>query len=196
MMMFLSKSNSGSDAGRSRSRRASLVLTVGLVVFGLVAAAPAAEALTIINAAARGWYSDTGSSNGLLSTNSYYVGDCCNGLPSDTRNWFEFDLTEVTSSVTGATLLLDMNQFSIGFESDTGVETYELFDVLPANMAGLGSDSLAIWGDLGTGTSYGTHEATASDVGTTVAITLNSAAIAAINASLGSSFALGGLLTT
>lgn len=68
--------------------------------------------------------------------------------------------------------------------------TYTLFDVSAASIAALGTNSPAIWADLGSGTSYGSLTVPATDqsrlpVSVTtpiVSIPLNAAAVAAINA--------------
>jgi hypothetical protein len=171
----------------------------------LLSAAAAGAAVIVLDADARGRYNETGSSNGADSANNYIAGDCrgpvCKGTSADLRNWFRFDQSSVSGSVIAATLLLDVPDAltgpGLGYASTSDAsETYTLFDVSAASAAGLGTDSLAIWTDLGTGTSFGSHVATSADNGTTVSIVLNADALAAINASLGSDFVLGGAITT
>jgi hypothetical protein len=179
-----------------------LVLGVVTEASGAGSAATAAN-FTTLQAATRGSYLSDGSSNGAAAGNSYVVGDCnridprCPGGgpgPAEWRNWFRFDLSSVSGHVRAATLVLNV---SSGFSSTTSpAATYELFDVAPANLAGLGTNSQAIWTDIGSGISYGSYVAFDTDSsGTTIAISLNAAGLAAINASLGSSFALGGAMT-
>jgi hypothetical protein len=55
---------------------------------------------------------------------------------------------------------------------------------------------VAIFDDLGSGTTFGSYVASAADNGTTISITLNAAGIAALNAAAGSTIAFGGVLTT
>ncbi len=85
-----------------------------------------------------------------------------------------------------------------GYFSTSGAsETYTLFDISPGNYPRLGRDSVPIWTDLGSGTSFGAHIATAANAGgTIIAIVLNDDGLAAIQAALGGSFALGGAITT
>jgi hypothetical protein len=163
-----------------------------------------ASANYALDAANRGWYLADGFSNGAGGSNNYVVGDCnridprCPGGgpgPAEWRNWFRFDLSSVSGSVTAATLVLNVTS---GFSSTTSpTGTYTLFDISPGNLGGLGTNSQTIWADIGSGISYGSYVASsANSSGTTIAIPLNAAALAAINASVGSSFALGGAITT
>jgi hypothetical protein len=64
------------------------------------------------------------------------------------------------------------------------------FDALSNTTGGV-----AAWNDLGTGVVYGSRTMTAADKGSVVEITLNSSAIAALNAATGL-IGIGGSLTT
>jgi PKD repeat protein len=77
-----------------------------------------------------------------------------------------------------------------------------LFDVsstaaaLDANRIAGDAAGMAIHADLGSGTIYGSRVVSAADNNTSVAITLNAAAVAALNAAIGSTISFGGAITT
>ncbi len=174
----------------------------------LLCATPQNAAAITIDAPDRGWYGDNGTHN--TSVLNYLAGDCDGGTCvagtntgiDEFRNFFVFDLSGVTGAIVAATLRLDNTdgtaQFpgNVGFFSDTGSETYLVSEVSTA-IASLiaGTGGVAAFGDLGSGTSYGSFTATSADNGTFVEIALNSAGIAALNLASGL-FAFGGAITT
>lgn len=158
-----------------------------------------------LEAIGRGSYDLDGSPDGALP-GSYFMGYCnfadsrCRngGVPaSELRNWFRFDLSSVAGPVTAATLLLDSPGLLTGCRGCTpaSTATYTVFDVTPSNEPLLGTRSVVIWTDLGSGTSYGSFTAHVGDMAT-ASIPLSAAAIAAINANRGKSFAVGGTITS
>lgn len=107
------------------------------------------------------------------------------------RNFFVFDLSDVTDTILSATLLLEN-------PTDTVASTYTLYEVT-TDIATLttdqsGAPGIAIYGDLGTGTSYGLVAFSTAISAGFVEIPLNSSAISALNAASGL-FALGGSLS-
>jgi hypothetical protein len=190
------------DAARDGRVRKRFWIVPLSVISGLGGAVPSAGATTLLDAAARGWYIESGGVNGAAADNNYLAGDCggasCQGVHTDARDWFEFDLSGISGAVTSAVLLLDVPSGSPpGYDSDAATsETYVLFDIALGNVGSLGTPSAAIWADLGSGTTYGSHVAASSDIGTTLSIPLNAAGLSAINAVLESHFALGGAITT
>lgn len=140
---------------------------------------------TEIAASARGWYKESGETNGGSSGNNFIVGTCgtvaCGGDGGAYRNWFRFNLANFAPTVTSAVLRLDNP--SDGFFNELGASlNYNLFDIA-TGFAGLGGvNSVAVFNDLGTGTQYGTTNVTSAQNGATVAITLNAAALASLNA--------------
>ncbi len=96
------------------------------------------------------------------------------------RNFFRFDLTGVSDTVTSAILRIHIGTYN----SDDPSETYAVFD----------APSL-IYANLGSGTSYGSREILSSETGT-ADIVLNAAAIADINSALGGLFDVGGDVTS
>ena len=113
------------------------------------------------------------------------------------RNFFVFDLAGVTQPISSATLNLYVpSATENGYVSADPSENYELHDVvtsLSALIAGTGGKPA--YNDLGGGVVYGSRTMTAADMGTTVEINLNAAAIAALNASHGL-LAIGGSITS
>jgi hypothetical protein len=116
------------------------------------------------------------------------------------RDYFTFTLPVATGTIIGAELRV-FNPAG-GFVSSDPTETYSLFDVsatpaaLDANRLVGDLTGIAIHGDLGSGTVYGTRVVSSADNNATVAITLNADAIAALNAAIGSTISFGGSFTT
>jgi large repetitive protein len=167
------------------------------------AAVPAAAATITLSAATRGWYRPTGVTNGTSATNNYISGDCrgavCGVESDDMRNWFNFDLSAVSGTVISARLLLDIRPGggADGYASTSSAsETYTVFDVSPGNVGSLGTSSVAIHTDLGSGVTFATYIATSASLGTTASISLNAAGLAALQAAFGGAFAVGGAVTT
>jgi hypothetical protein len=166
------------------------------VSFLMLGAGQAGASTITLDATNRGWYQPDGTANGSSSGNNYIAGDCrgpvCSGTSDDLRDWFKFDLSSVSGTVLSAQLLLDVPAGNGFASTGGGTETYVLFDIAGGNVGSLGSNSAAIWADLGTGNLYGFHIGSGADLGTTVATALNGNGLAAITAALGGTFALGG----
>jgi hypothetical protein len=156
-----------------------------VVVVALLGDARPATA-AFLNTTDRGWYDFSGTHD--PSNNNYIVGVTESILY---RNFFVFDLSTVTDPVTSATLRLwnpELNVFP-------GTATYTLHEVttsIPTLTAGTGG--VAAFNDLGDGPAFGSISVSAADAGTFLLINLNAAGLAALNANLGGSFALGGEL--
>lgn len=143
-----------------------------------------------LNAIDSGWWNSDG---GHISTNSNYIAGRIGSL--EYRNFFVFDLSGVSGTVTSASLQL-FNP-STGYVSPDANEMYTLYDVstsITALTTG-GSGQTAIFTDLGTGTTYGSVSVSSGDNGQLVEITLNGNGLAALNGATGS-FAIGGALTS
>jgi hypothetical protein len=160
----------------------------------LGAALPVSAASVTLTTRDQGWYKDTGVAE--AGNWNYLAGHCSADSCSffnEYRNFFIFDLSRVTGRITSATLYLWMPES--GFVSPTGSETYQLFSVeTPADEVG------ARWGvdifeDLGAGVGYGSYTATEADSYSFVAIALEAAALADLNAAA-ALFALGGAVTS
>ena len=107
------------------------------------------------------------------------------------RSFFRFDLSGISGPVVTAAfqVTLPVN----GYLSVDAGETFGLFDYL-LDPAVLGASPLpaGAFADLGTGTLYGSGAFTLASEGTLTTISLNAAAVAAINSALGGQFAMGG----
>jgi hypothetical protein len=155
-------------------------------------------AATII-ASDTGWIATDGTH--MAANSNYIVGQATfNGDPLSTfRDYFTFSLP-TTGTIIGAELRI-INPTG-GYISPDPTETYTLFDVsatpaaLDAERAAGNLTGMAIHADLGSGTVYGTRVFSSADNNTTVAITLNAAALSAINAAIGSTISFGGAITS
>jgi PEP-CTERM motif len=141
--------------------------------------------------------SDTGSWSlfqGHTSENQNYYAGTSGFNGSDLyRNYFTFDLTGVTDTVTSA--VLQLFTYSI---IGSGNLRFTLYDVsatpaaLDTTFSGFSGIGLSPFDDLGSGTSYGSGSLAGFLSNTVVSFTLNSDGIAAINAARGSFFSIGG----
>ena len=141
-----------------------------------------------INASERGWvctpdiiFCPSPTNNGPTPGNDYLAGAVSASNGSDVtklRNWFEFAIPTLTGgTLTSATLNLD----------DSG----HIGDDLTFSVYGLSNRPLA-FNDV-TGNPYGSVTTTDASTGTTITITLNAAALAAIGAQQGGDIFIGGI---
>ncbi|MCD4727115.1 MAG: PEP-CTERM sorting domain-containing protein [Pirellulales bacterium] len=150
-----------------------------------------AETVTL-DASDRGWYlqdnSDTGHHD--PDVHNYMVGRYTATLTSEFRNFYVFDLTDITDNITSATLKVNV----LGI---TGSETYELYHVETSvgDLTAGGSNLGDIFADLGSGTAYGSREILYSEADTYVEISLDADFLSDANDASGM-FAIGGALTT
>lgn len=137
----------------------------------------------------------TWASGGSGTSTGNYLAGSSGGLEG--RSVFVFDLTGLAVPVSSASLQLQMNSNTFAFASPDPSETYTIFDyLLDPSVLGAGDPGVAVFTDLGSGTSFGSAVLSEADTGTLVIINLNASGISAINAHLGSLFALGGRETT
>ncbi|MCB1748140.1 MAG: PEP-CTERM sorting domain-containing protein [Gammaproteobacteria bacterium] len=145
-----------------------------------LASLAAQAGLINVDASNSGWYTSSGSQNGTTAN----LNADSSGPAGQTRNnWLGFDLTGVTGTIVSARLEVasDPQNDSGQLFSWSGVST---------PYASLGTvSSVAIFNDLGDGPIYaqGTHTA-----GIINLFDINGAGIAALNAALGSMWAIGG----
>ncbi|GAB5407442.1 MAG: hypothetical protein Aurels2KO_56730 [Aureliella sp.] len=136
-----------------------------------------------------GWYNESGRHQ---PTNTNYIA----GWSKDPfpgafhRNFFTFDLGTITGQVTSATIQLLANGIVLP-------STYTLYDVqTPTEVLTAGGTGLvAIYEDLGDGAIFGSREVNRDLSGQVIEITLNTSAIAALNANRGTMFAFGGAVS-
>jgi hypothetical protein len=160
-------------------------------VQGALGALAGGGAPVTLNAVDDGWWDGTGGHTG---SNKNYVAGLGTGL--ERRDYFVFNLAGVTQTILGAQLNL-FNPAG-GYSSPDPTETYTAFDVstaIPALEAS-GPGQIAIFNDLGSGTSYGAQTVSAASNGQTVSVALNAAAVSALNAGRGGQVAVGGAVTT
>ena len=183
----------------------SLPAAADVSVFGFTPAGSQQLVLTtttgvqILSATDMGWYTQAGISESAFTGFKNYDAGFNAGTGRTFNDFFVFDLSSVTSTITGAALSLynpsAATDAGDGFESDlTNAALFSLYDV-STSIANLESDqfsAVSTFNDLGSGTQYGTYIFTAADDGTQVHINLNSDAITALNAGAGRGFAFGG----
>jgi hypothetical protein len=122
-------------------------------------------------------------------TNDNYIAGFIVGL-GDFRSYFSFDLSGVTGTVVSATLQLRR------YDTDPGA-TLNLFDVNTSASALAQRQVIdnAIYGDLGSGVSYGSFTAGSGNSLDVMSFALNAAARGDINAALGAFFSIGATST-
>jgi hypothetical protein len=139
----------------------------------------------IIDASARGWVCrDTGCpgggiNNGASPGNNYFAG--FNTVES-LRNWFEFDIPTLTGPLVSATLNLD----------EPGGANVHFGGPLTYAVYGLAGQP-TLFTDVTTSNPFGSVGTSSASAGTTISITLNSAALAAITADQGGHIFIGGI---
>ncbi len=164
--------------------------------------APVGQATTItIDSFDAGWYlRAAGDTGGHVASNVNYVAGWGTINNRFFRNFFVFDLSSTTNTITSATLRLKMETQCCGggYFSPDPTETYTVFDVSTsiATLLASGNNKTAVFDDLGSGNVYGSVQVSDADEGFNVDITLNLTAVADIDAATGGNFALGGRVTS
>ncbi len=142
-----------------------------------------------INASERGWvctsdavFCPSSTNNSATPGNDYLAGAISASNGSDLtqlRNWFEFAIPTLTGgTLTSATLNLD--------------DSAHLGGALTFSVYGLSGQPVDFSG-VTTGNPYGSVNTTDASTGTTITITLNAAALAAIGAQQGGDIYIGGI---
>ena len=152
-------------------------------------ALPCSSAPITLDALDSGAYTAAGAHD---PANENYLTGIFNG--GETRSFFLFDLSSISGTIESATLRLfnpEVSQFLHGYVSPDPTETLNVYDVAapPALLTG-GSAGGEGFADLGSGTLYGSTIVSSASNGQLVDITLNAAALAALNAADGQ-FVLG-----
>ena len=147
----------------------------------------------VLNATSTGWWDQTGLHN---STNPNYLicfpgGHFCPDFLGF-HDFFVFGLNSVTGTITSA--FLSIGNPVGGFDSTDPTDLLSMYDVSTpiSTLTASGTGQTGIYADLGSGILYGSQVVSSVDNGTQVLITLNSAAISALNLARGGSFAFGG----
>lgn len=148
----------------------------------------------VVQASFTGWYDENGDHS---SGNSNYItgvcgsSDVCFGDDLDRRGFFAFDLANVSGTILAASLSIGNDV--IGYISDEASLFLDIFEVLTAfsDVVADQTGRTDIFADLGSGTLFGSYEASSADNNTQVLIALNSAALIALNDAIGSSIIFG-----
>jgi hypothetical protein len=106
-----------------------------------------------LDADLQGWYESNGTTNGASNVNNYLAGTCCG---SEYRNWFQFSIPVISGGISSARLLIN----AVDVSTQDPSETYQVTSIPNA----------PAFGDLGTGSVYGSRVFTPADSYTTVAI--------------------------
>jgi hypothetical protein len=138
-----------------------------------------------------GFATSSQTNNCCLAAENYVVGSIPEGRPfvGESRNYFSFQIPDFTGDATSATILIPFGQSTL-FQSPTIDYTLTSLSVPLALTQGV--PNTTVFNALGTGTVFGTETFTDSTVGT-VAITLDAAALAAIDSSRGGTLTLGAI---
>jgi len=167
-----------------------LAVLLAAVAIGLGASPARADFLNTID---RGWYDQTGFHN--PSNDNYIAGflpEVGTGNLIEYHDFFVFDLTTVTNTITSASLKL--------WNPNTGANGSGTFQVsgvttsISQLMAGTGG--VAAFNDLGSGTSFGSVGVSTADNGTFVTVNLNGDALTFLNDHRGGTVGIGGRLIT
>ena len=161
-----------------------------------------------VNASLAGAYDQ----NGGLVTGNYLAGVCgssdgCLGDDLSRHDFFVFSLSGLSARVISATLNLFNPEASVdpglgtpippGYISTAPSLTYTNFDVASALDPVTGTSAAAnVYGDLGSGAIYGSTVVSPLNNGQFVSVTLNAAALTALNQAAGGNFSIGGSVTS
>lgn len=153
-----------------------------------------------VTASFTGWYDQNG--NHLASNPNYIAGICgssdvCAGLDTNHHDFFVFSIP--TGTFTSAVLQIynpgkAVFDFQNGYICPCPSLNYSNWDVTTpiATLEASNSGMVGIYTVLGSGIQYGSVTVTAASDGTYVNVTLDAAALAAINAAAGGQLAIGG----
>jgi hypothetical protein len=126
------------------------------------------------------------------------AGDQTGGTPIQFRNYFVFDLPNITEQILSAQLSFYNPSEAIdgeaGYLSSNPTETYQITNVTTP-LGTLQSGNVGepqVFADLATNTVWGSVSVSSADDGQMITITLDSAAIKALNPARGGEIALGG----
>lgn len=152
--------------------------SIPALLFGIYLAAVAGRAGVItLDAVNSGWYVEIGFSDGTVDN----IAQTASHDGHVFRNWLGFDLSSVTDTITGATLEVASDP------RNDGGQTVSWWDVTTP-YANLGTNSVAIFDDLGSGILFATGGHTPGVVNS---YTFNDAALTSLNATY-SFWAIGG----
>jgi hypothetical protein len=202
--------------GGDAMKKLRFITAIGVFSSLVVLAAGQPSHALILDAYDSGHYSSSGSmystSVGHDSADEEYIVSSSvfgtspsSGSSQANRNFLVFSIPTLTDAIVEAELHLDLGQYTANATS----LTYELFSVetgiddliaggsgsmsFPDSVLGDYETMISIFTDLGTGGLYGSTSIANTDTGT-LDIALNLTALNALNAAVGSDFAIGGSL--
>jgi hypothetical protein len=176
-------------ANQAQNSVASLICTTAMIGGVSLFVAPAQALQITINATDRGWYNAAGART--VNNTNYFVG-IDSRSQTEYRNFFVFDLSNLTGTITNASLNLVNPAF--GYSGPIAGLTYNMSDVsTPIPVLVNGTGGVNAFNDLGGGTTFGSKIVNQSIAGGLVNIALNGSAISALNANSGL-FAFGGAI--
>jgi len=140
-----------------------------------------------------GWWGDSFFQHSFFhysGNKNYFAGSCSTCDTPEHNNYFTFDLTSISGTITSASL----NLFTYRVAGSSVV--YELFDVTsPLSEVRASGTNAAVYNDLMTGVSYGSFVYNTSDNNQFRSILLNTDGILALNSAIGGEFGIGGTIT-
>lgn len=147
---------------------------------------------TVIQADNTGWYRSDGHT-AFPGNTDYIAGDCSSCGNYNFRNFFNFDLSSVTGTITGASLSI--------FNPSTGYagapSTFIVHDANALATALLsGTSSTSTYNAMTTGSIFGSAGVSSATNNSNVIVNLNPFALASINSLEGQSFTVAGRLGT
>lgn len=175
--------------------------TLMMAIWMLVAAVELpADTITTLVASASGWYNSGGGPQPPPSSFAAGWEGVYGEYYEDTefRSFVVFNLAGLSGVIDSASLSLYVTgdvpgQKVSGYDSQDSTETLGIFDV-STPIADL-ENGAADFGDLGTGTLFGSTAVSAADAGTRITIPFNADGLAALNAGQ-NDIAFGGAITT
>ena len=165
-----------------------------LTLLGLAALPQAAQAQTDLPATDFGRIFNDGSGG---TNANYFAG--FGGITG--RNFFVFDLSSVSGTITAATLKLYNPASGVdgaggnGYSSPDATETYDLTSTT-STPAQLAAGGVPAYNTLGTGTSFNSKSISNADNGTDVLLSFNAAGLSTLNGGIGGLIAVGGQITS
>jgi hypothetical protein len=158
--------------------------SIPLISQGYVLATTATQ--QAVDASDRGWWRHDGYHDS--SNKNTFTGQNGNGTQLF-NSFFVFDLTSISgNSVESAILRLEVENY-FGPDSSESLTIYDVATPIPVLTAS-GTD-VGVYTDLQSGNDYGNFTVHPSDEGSIIEITLNSQALADIEAAIGGQFAVG-----
>lgn len=155
---------------------------------------PLSAAVITFDATDSGWYRSTDGFHNPLNQNFFVGADANAG--AEFRNFFVFDLASqpVPGNILSVTLRIENVPLANTAGSPQGGEVYEVFG-FGGTLADL-TGGTSSFGDLGSGTSFGTSAAVSADVAQLVDIGFNGSGLTAVGGGLGGLFAVTGLINS